>query len=182
MVDPRSITLEAVRHMPRLGGLTVGEDRVMASSLDGAPDLMQQLAELTDVIATTEKITMIEAKAIVEQYGGEMEPAARAIAARHRDAIVEYQGKVRDNGYRVMDAAVTALMASRGVDGNGISDWTVSHTHRLMRDVYLEVWNVANAELGAEKVEADPVTEETLGKPSMAPAKQSRTGTKRSGN
>lgn len=183
MINPRAITLESLKSMPRLGGLTVAEDRVITEALDGSPDLMQQLAELADVIATTEKITMLEAKAIIEQYGGTLEPAAQEIASRHQGGILAYQAKARENGYRMMDAAVTALILSRGgEDGNGIPGWTVGHTHRLMRDVYLEVWNIANAELNTENIKPEPMTEESLGKHSTAPAKRSRTGTKHSGS
>lgn len=179
-IDPRGFTLADAEALPRFGGLTTGEDRAIGEALAEAPDVAKALAEVCDVIATAEKLTLLEARKVVVGAGaGEtLEPKAVELAEKYAAEIKAYGKISRDYGYKLMDATVTAFMEARsGVDG-----WEMRHTKGMMRDVFLAVWNVAQEEIKAENQPAVEPTEESLGKPSRARPAAKRTGRRSTGN
>jgi hypothetical protein len=167
--------------MPVRGGLLTGEDRLIGEMIAEQGDLQKAEAELCDLIATSEGITLMEARQIILNHTNkvEQEPAATAVAEKHAAEIATYQALTRGYGYLLMDATVTALMVGR----LGIKDWTIENTRSEMsRGLYLAIWEFAQEEAAAERGEKAEVTEETLGKPSAAPPARKRTGKSSSGS
>ena len=190
VVQPKQHTVKrlgnestGIIEVPVRGGLLTAEDRMIGELTAEAGDLQKAEAELCDIIAKSEGITMMEARQIVLAVSNrlEQEPEAQAIATRHAEAIAEYQAMSRQFGYLLMDATVTALMACR----MGITGWTIEETRSddmLTRGLYLAIWEFAQAEAAAERGEKAEVTEESLGKPSAESPARKRTGKSSSGN
>jgi hypothetical protein len=169
--------------MPVCGGLLTGEDRLIGELIAEQGDLQKAEAELCDLIATSEGITLMEARQIILNYANnaEQDPAAAAIADKHAAAIATYQALTRSYGYLLMDATVTALMVGR----LGMKGWTIEDTRnsdQMTRGLYLAIWEFAQEEAAAERGEKSEVTEESLGKPSAAPPARKRTGKSSSGS
>lgn len=168
--------------MPVRGGLLTSEDRIIGELLAEQPDMGKAEAELCDLIATAEGITMLEARKIIQDHAAraDLEDDAVEIVERHKVAIAEYQAATRAYGYFLMDATVTALMKVR----MGLPEWSMEDTQTdLPRGLYLAIWEFAQEEAAAEHPgKVAQVTEESLGKPSGEPAPRKRTGKSSSGS
>jgi len=174
--------ITGIIEMPVRGGLMTAEDRLIGEMLAEQPDMGKAEAELCDIIATAEGITMVEARKIIQNHAAklDLEDDAVAIVERHKGAIAEYQAATRAYGYFLMDATVTALMQVR----MGLPEWTMKDTQTdLPRGLYLAIWEFAQEEAAAEHSgKVAKVTEESLGKHSAAPAPRKRTGKESSGS
>jgi hypothetical protein len=169
--------------MPVRGGLLTGEDRLIGELIAEKGDLQKAEAELCDLIATGEGITLLEARQIILNHANnvEQEPEAAAIAEKHEAEIATYQALTRSSGYLLMDATVTALMVGR----LGMTGWTLDDTRnsdQMTRGLYLAIWEFAQEEAAAERGERADVSEESLGKPSAATPARKRTGKSSSGS
>jgi len=174
--------ITGIIEMPVRGGLLTSEDRIIGELLAEHPDMGKAEAELCDLIATAEGITMVEARKIIQDHAAreDLEDDAAAIVERHKAPIAEYQAKTRAYGYFLMDATVTALMKVR----MGLPEWSMDDTRTdLARGLYLAIWEFAQEEAAAEHSgKVAKVTEESLGKPSAERPAQKRTGKSSSGS
>jgi hypothetical protein len=179
-IDPRAFTAADAQSLPRYGGLCVAEDRGIGEALADAPDVGKALAELCDLIGTAEGLSLLEARKVVvgAAAGEEPEPRAKELAEKYAAEIKAYGKLSRDYGYRLMDATVTAFMASR----SGMDGWEAGHTAKMARDAFLAVWEVAQAEIKAENQPVVEPTEESMGKPSPGRPAAKRTGRRTTGN
>jgi hypothetical protein len=179
-IDPRAFTLADVEALPRFGGLTTGEDRVIGEALTDAPDVAKALAELCDLIGTAEGLSLLEARKVVvgPAEGDQAEPKALELADKYRAEIKTYSKLSRQYGYSLMDATVTAFMDAR----SGLDGWEMRHTKGMMRDVFLAVWNRAQEEIKAENQPVVEPTEESMGKPLAVKPASKRTGRRSTGN
>jgi hypothetical protein len=170
--------------MPIRGGLTTGEDRVIAELLEDHEDLEKAEAELCDLIATSEGITLMEARQIILDRISKKEqpPTADAIAVKYAKAIGEHQSLTRKFGYMLIDATVTAMMRVR----LGTKEWTMEDTQTgLDRMLYMAIWEFAQEETASERrgqSDKPVVSEDSLGKPSAARPARKRTGKESIGN
>lgn len=177
-IDPRAFTAADAAALPKFGGLTTGEDRVIGDALAEAPDMPKALAELCDLIATAEGMTLLEARKVVTGDLSDAGEKGKALAAKYETEIKAYGKVSREYGYALMDATVTAFMASR----SGMDGWGMEHTKGMMRDAFLAVWQVAQAEISSEGMPTAEPTEESMGKPSPGRPASKRTGRRTSGN
>lgn len=167
--------------MPVLGGLTVGEAAVMADLLANEQSSFVRGAQIADVIAKEEDITLLEAFQLIENAigGKELEPMAEAMRIKHASKIEEVARIYTVSGQKNMEASVTALIRCR-LDQPA---WTVEDTKKLHRRLFNDIYNIFLEEQEAEENESVPPTEEELGKPPAEPGAEKRsTGKKSSGN
>lgn len=177
-IDPRSFTAADAADLPRFGGITTGEDRMIGEALADAPDMPKALAELCDLIGTAEGMTLLEARRIATGSIADLGDRGTELTAKYSAEIKAYNKISRDYGYLLMDATVTAFLRYRSShDG-----WNERHTARMMRDAFLAVWTVAQDEIKAEAAPVVEPTEESMGKPSAAKPASKRTGTRSTGN
>ena len=177
-IDPRSFTAADAAGLPKFGGLTTGEDRMIGDALADAPDMPKALAELCDLIGTAEGMTLLEARRIATGDIADLGDRGKELSEKYSAEIKAYNKVSRDYGYRLMDATVTAFMRHR----SGHDGWEERHTQGMMRDAFLAVWQMAQGEINAEGMTAAEPTEESMGKPSPATAASKRTGRHTSGN
>jgi hypothetical protein len=177
-INPREFTAEQAKALPRFGGLTTGEDRMIGDALADAPDMPKALAELCDLIGTTEGMTLLEARRIATGDIADLGDRGQELCSKYTAEIKGYNKVSREYGYQLMDATVTAFMRYR----SGHDDWEERHTQRMMRDAFLAVWTVAQDEINAEATPVVEPTEESMGKPLPAKAASKRTGRRISGN
>lgn len=167
--------------LPILGGLTVGEAAVMAELLATEQSSFVRGAQIADVIAKEEGITLLEAFQLIENAvgGKELEPAADAMRIKHADRIEEVARIYTASGQKNMEAGVTALIRCR-LDQ---PQWTAEDTRKLHRRLFNDIYEVFLDEQAAEENESTPPTEEELGKPPAEPGEEKRsTGKKSSGS
>lgn len=160
-----------------LGGLTVGESATISELLAKEQSSFVLGAKIADGIATQEKISISEAFAIIEDSisGKTLEPEAEAIRVRHADSIQEVAALYAHAGQRNMEASVTALVRSRLAQ----PEWSMEDTRSMDQALFADIWEIVQQEQMAEDNEAEPVTEEELGKPQPEPGKdQKPTGKK----
>lgn len=167
--------------MPVLGGLTVGEAAVIAELLINEQSSFVRGAQIAEVIAKEEDITLLEAFQLIESSigGKELEPAVEAMRIKHSARIEEVARVYTASGQRNMEAGVTALIRCR----LNQPDWSLDDTRGLHRRLFNDIYEVLSEEQEAENNESTPPTEEELGKPQEATTNESAlTGKKSSGN
>lgn len=173
-----------ILELPVRGGLTVGEERLINSMLPAHHDVQKAESELYNLIATAEEITMMEARAIVQDRIKMLpqEDKAAFIADKYQAEIAGFQNESKEFGYCIMDATVTAIIQSRLKK----PDWTIADTQSsdFDRKLYLALWEFAQEEINAEQQSraTEPATEESLGKHSSETIRPKRTGRRSSGN
>ena len=144
------------------GGLTVGEAATINELLSHEQSSFVRGAQIADVIAKAEDISISEAFSIVESaiVGRSLEADAEAIRLRHADAIAELGQVFARAGQSNMEASVTALIRYR----LGQPQWSMDDTRQLDQALFQGLWQLVQDEQVAEKLTAEPVTEEELGK------------------
>ena len=166
--------------LPILGGLTVGESAVMAELLATEQSSFVRGAQIADVIAKEEGITLLEAFQLIENAigGKELEEKAEALRIKHSERIEEVARIYTASGQRNMEAGVTALIRCR-LD---LPTWGVEDTRKMHRRLFNDIYVILLEEQAAEENESAPPTEEELGKPQAETGKDSKpTGKKSSG-
>lgn len=166
---------------PILGGLTVGESAVMAEILANEQSSFVKGAQIADLIAKEENISLLEAFQLIENSigGKDLEPAADAMRLKHATRIEEVARIYTASGQRNMEAGVTALIRCR-LDQ---PDWSVEDTRKLKRRLFNDIYDILLEEQAAENTETSPPTEAELGKPQAEAGNERRpTGKKSSGN
>jgi hypothetical protein len=167
--------------MPVIGGLTVGESAVIAELLTGEQSSFVKGAQIADVIAKEENISLLEAFQLIENAVGnkELEPAAEAMRLKHAARIEDVARIYTASGQRNMEAGVTALIRCR----LNLPDWDLKDTQKLHRRLFGDIYEVLLDEQAAEENTPTPPTEEDLGKPQAEPGKEKTpTGKRSSGN
>lgn len=152
-----------VLEIPVLGGITVGEAAVTAELLALEQSSFAAGARLADAIAKEENISISEAFHIIEAavFGRELEPNADTIRIRHITRIEEVARIYTASGQRNMEATVTAILRCR-LD---LPDWSLADTRTLHRNLFEEIWRLAQEEQNAEDIPTPPVNEDDLKKP-----------------
>lgn len=149
--------------MPVLGGLTVGESAVIAELLANEQSSFVKGAQIAEVIAKEEKISLLEAFQLIENSigGKDLEESAEAMRLKHSQKIEEVARIYTASGQRNMEAGVTALIRCR----LNLPDWSLEDTRKLHRRLFNDIYDVLSAEQESENSESAPPTEEELGKP-----------------
>ena len=170
-----------ILEMPVLGGMTVGESSQITTALLGEQSAFVKAAQIADLIAQGEGISLSEAFAVIEEaIAGE---PAEGEAKRIRDAYAEQIQAVARiytlSGQANMEATVTAMIVCRC----GLDDWTVKDTRKMNPALFRDIWELAKEEQKAEASPSAPPSEEELGKRQPASGSGTkRTGRKSSGN
>lgn len=163
---PRRIGTPAsgIIEIPVLGGLTVDEVRLIVELADDGGTAYIRGAQLAEVIAQAEKISIVEAFAIIRDRAGVTVTTDQAAAIRLRYAAqIAEVFEVFDAVERLYsDATIVAIVRER----LNLPDWTIPHGFpRVLRDGILQL---IRDEEAAEKIPADEITEDSLGKPPEA--------------
>lgn len=167
--------------MPVLGGLTVGEAAVISELLINEQSSFVRGAQVAEVIAKEEDITLLEAFQLIENSigGKELEPAADAMRLKHSARIEEVARIYTASGQRNMEAGVTALIRCR----LNQPAWSLEDTRGLHRRLFNDIYDVLSEEQEAETSDSAPPTEEELGKqPEATEIEKASTGKKSSGS
>lgn len=167
--------------MPVLGGLTVGESAVIAELLANEQSSFVKGAQIAEVIAKEEKISLLEAFQLIENSigGKDLEESAEAMRLKHSQKIEEVARIYTASGQRNMEAGVTALIRCR----LNLPDWSLEDTRKLHRRLFNDIYDVLSAEQESENSESAPPTEEELGKPPEEnTSERESTGKKSSGS
>lgn len=167
--------------LPILGGLTVGEAAIMSDLLVSEQSSFVKGAQIADVIAKEENITLVEAFQLIENAigGKELEPAADAMRMKHAARIEEVARIYTASGQRNMEAGVTALIRCRLEQPN----WTLDDTRKMSRRLFNDIYEILVEEQASENDNPVPPTEAELGKPPAEPGNENKpTGKKSSGN
>lgn len=167
--------------MPVLGGLTVGESAVIAELLANEQSSFVKGAQIAEVIAKEEKISLLEAFQLIENSigGKDLEESAEAMRLKHSQKIEEVARIYTASGQRNMEAGVTALIRCR----LNLPDWSLEDTRKLHRRLFNDIYDVLSAEQASENSESAPPTEEELGKPPEEnTSERGSTGKKSSGS
>lgn len=170
-----------ILEMPIYGGLTVGESAAVSEMLLKEQSAFVKGAQIADAISTAEGISLTEAFSIIESSiaGKEMEAKSKDISTRYAAEIHEVSTIYARAGQVNMEATVTAMVRYRC----GLEDWSVYDTRQMHRQLFADIWQLAQEETAAEKVEVNPPTEEELGKPRAGSGRgRKRTGTASSTN
>lgn len=157
------------------GGLTVGESATISELLANEQSSFVRGAQIADVIAKAEDISLSEAFSIVEGAIGArtLEPKAEEIRLRHADAIAELARVFAQAGQSNMEASVTALIRYR----LGQPEWSMDDTRKMHKALFQGLWQLVQDEQAAENLPTEPVTEEELGKqPPGTGKRRPRTG------
>lgn len=163
--------------VPVLGGLTIEEDETIAELIDAANDVVVLAAQKAQAIALAESISDVEAYRIIEDsvFHRTLEAAAKGIAIRHAEGIAAVGAAYREMGSLRRRATVTALLRHR-LGEHGIPAG-------FPRVLFDGLAALAEEEQVAEKLPAEPMTSEVLGKPPGAKGSgRKRTGTQGSGS
>ena len=155
-----------ILEMPVLGGLTVGESAVISELLANEQSSFVKGAQIADAIAKAEQISISEAFNIIEGAisGRQLEERAEEIRTKHAALIQEVAQVYASAGQRNMDATVTALIRCRC----NLPDWSIQDTRKEKRVLFNAIWQLAQEEIEAENMPAEPPTDEELGKPPAA--------------
>lgn len=167
--------------MPVLGGLTVGESAVIAELLANEQSSFVKGAQIAEVIAKEEKISLLEAFQLIENSigGKDLEESAEVMRLKHSQKIEEVARIYTASGQRNMEAGVTALIRCR----LNLPDWSLEDTRKLHRRLFNDIYDVLSAEQESENSESAPPTEEELGKPPEEnTSERESTGKKSSGS
>lgn len=167
--------------MPVLGGLTVGESAVIAELLANEQSSFVKGAQIAEVIAKEENITLLEAFQLIENSigGKDLEESAEVMRVKHAEKIEDVARIYTASGQRNMEAGVTALIRCR----LNLPDWSLEDTRGLHRRLFNDIYDVLSDEQEAENSEPAPPTEEELGKPPEAnTSEKESTGKKSSGS
>lgn len=165
--------------VPVRKGLSVGESDFVADLLEAEPSLYVAKAKAADLIATAENITRVEALAVLEDAldGKTLEEKAQAIADKYEEQVDVLARQYRKFMRAYRRAVVAALIHIR----LKAADWK-----KAMDDMdpvlFEELYALATQEQSADQADAEPPTEEELGKPPAASTSVSEpTGRKSSG-
>lgn len=175
--NPSSGVLE----MPVYGGLTVGESAAVSEMLMQEQSAFVKGAQIADAISTAEGISLTEAFSIIENTisGKEMEPKSKDLSTRYAAEIHEVSTIYAKAGQTNMEATVTAMIRYRC----DLADWSLHDTRSMHRQLFNDIWQLAQEETAAEQTEVNPPTEEELGKPRAGSGRgRKRTGTASSTN
>jgi hypothetical protein len=163
--------------VPVLGGLTLEEDETIAEITDAASDVVVLAAQKAQAIALAEKISDVEAYRIIEDsvFARTLEDEAHSIALRHAEGIAAVGSAYKEMGTLRRRATVTAILRHR------LGEQSIPAG--FPRVLFDGLAALAEEEQAAEKLPAEPMTAEALGKPPEAtPAKRKRTGAQSSGS
>lgn len=158
--------------VPVLGGLTIEEDETIAELRDKGSEVLVLASKTAEAIALAEDISHLEAYRILEDavVAKAQEEAARAIALRHAEAVAKVRTALNESTTLQRRATVTALLRHR----LGVQEIPAG----FPRVLFNALADLADEEQAAEKLPAEPITAEALGKPPGAtPARGKRTGT-----
>ena len=166
-----------VIEVPVLGGLTIEEDETIAEITDAASDVVVLAAQKSQAIALAEGISEVEAYRIIEDsvFARTLEEAAHCIALRHAVEIATVGAAYKEMGTLRRRAIVTAILRHR----LGEQDIPAGFPRVLFDGIAA----LAEEEQASEKLPAEPMTAEALGKPPEAtPKGRKRTGQAASGS
>jgi len=179
-VQSRTIgnTRVGIIEVPILGGLTIEEDETIAELTDTANDVVVMAAQAAQRIALAEEgVSDLEAYRIIEDsvFHRDLEAAAHAVAIRHAQEIATVRQAYTAMGTLRRRATVTALLRHR----LGQAEIPAGFPRVLFDALTV----IAEEEQAAERMPAEPMTAEALGKQPRAKARGRRpTGTPDSGN
>ncbi len=168
-----------ILEVPVRGGLTVGESDFVADQMESEESAYVAKAKAAEVIATAESITRVEALAIIESMldGAELEPKAREIAERHEETLLRVAGQFRRYVRTYRRAVVGAILHIR----LGVKDWQ-RELEQLDPVLFDGLYQLATEEQTADQGDAEPPTEEELGKqPEASSSASEPTGPRSSG-
>ena len=163
--------------VPVLGGLTIEEDETIAELTDKGSDVLVLASQKAQAIELAEKITLLEAYRILEDavYAKPQEEAARVIALRHAEAVAAVRTALTESSTLRRRAIVTAILRHR------LGEQEIPAG--FPRVLFDGLAALADEEQAAEKLPAQPMTAEALGKPPGGRSSgRKRTGTQSSGS
>jgi predicted pyridoxine 5'-phosphate oxidase superfamily flavin-nucleotide-binding protein len=171
--------------VPVLGGLTLEEDETIDEIIATADEVVVLASQTAQRIALTEgqdaegkpNVTEVEAYRIIEDavFHRDMEDKAMGIAIRHAEAIAAVRNANKANETLRHRATVTAILRHRLGEQEIPADFP--------RVLFDGLAKLVQDEQASEKLPAQPMTAEALGKPPEAtPAKRKRTGAQSSGS
>jgi hypothetical protein len=150
-----------ILEVPVKGGLTIGESDFVADQMESEESAYVAKAKAAEVIATAESITRVEALAVIESMldGAELEPKAKEIAERHEEVLLRVAGQFRRYVRSYRRAVVSAILHIR----LKVADWQaeLADLDPLLFD---GLYQLATEEQTADQGDAEPPTEEDLGK------------------
>ena len=168
-----------VIEVPVRRGLTVTESDFVADLMDEVEPVYVAKAKAADAIATSEKISRVEAMAVIDALldGEQLEDDAKLISERHEELLLQVASQFRKYVRFYRRAVVSALIRYR----LGDTEWEKTMT-TLDPVLFDGLYQLATEEQVADQGDAEPPTEEELGKPPEANGNGSgRTGTRSSG-
>lgn len=151
-----------VLEIPIMGGLTVGESALISELLAMEQSSFVAGAKIADAIAKEENISLTEAFNLIENSiaGRELEPEADLIRLRHADRIEQVAAVYAKAGQRSLEATVTAIIQHR----LNLPQWSMSDTKELPRQLFNELWQLAQEEKDAENQPITPHSEDEIKK------------------
>lgn len=170
-----------ILEMPVLGGMTVGEATAITSAMADEQSAFVKAAQIADLIAQGEGISLSEAFAVIEDAiaGKEAEGKAETIRTVYAEQIQSVARIYTLAGQANMEATVTAMIRCRC----NLPDWGLTDTRAMHRALFNDIWELAKEEQAAEATPAAPPSEEELGKqPPVSGSGAKRTGRKSSGS
>ena len=165
--SPRRIgnTVSGIIEVPVLGGLTVQEGDAVAELLADEPSAFVAGADLAAAIAAAEGCSIDEVfKNVVERgVGGPIDddPEAEKLRLKYAAKIDAVARVYQRAGARNMAACATAIIRYR-LDR---PEWSLEKTHKLPRMLQEGLWQLVLDERNAERLPAEPITEDDLKKP-----------------
>jgi hypothetical protein len=168
-----------ILEVPVKGGLTVGESDFVADQMESEESAYVAKAKAAEVIATAESITRVEALAVIESMldGAELEPKAKEIAERHEETLLRVAGQFRKYVRTYRRAVVGAILSIR----LGVKDWK-QELDNLDPVLFDGLYQLASEEQTADQGDAEPPTEDELGKqPEASSSANEPTGARSSG-
>ena len=152
-----------ILEIPVMGGLTVGESAAISELLAMEQSSFVAGAKIADAIAKEESISLTESFKLIEDAiaGRDLEPEADAIRLRHAARIEQVAAVYAKAGQRSLEATVTAIIQQR----LNLPDWSLKDTKSLPRQLFNELWQLAQEEKDAENQPATPHSEDEIKKP-----------------
>ena len=162
---PRRIgnAASGVLEVPVLGGLTVEESDTVAELLVDTPSAFVAAAELADMIAAAESCSIEEAFRVIQRgIGGPIndDSSAEALRLKHAARIDAVATVYQRAGAQNMAACATAIIRHR----LNRPAWTLEQTRKLPRLLQEGLWQLVRDEQDAERLPAEPITEDDLKK------------------
>ena len=162
---PRRIGTPAtgILEVPVQGGLTVEESDTRDKLLADDASAFVEGAKVAAAIAAAEECSIMAAFDIIEKgiSGPIDDPAAESLRLKYAADIDRVARVYQTRGARNMTASATAIIRHR----LNLPSWTVEQTRKLPRMLQEGLWQLVCDEQNAERLPAEPITEEDLKKP-----------------